>query len=81
MAGGANPGRDPTAMTFWKRRKPADLVVELTEAMVPWPAPSEVIYEFPNQEQHVHDPETCTLRKCSQRVALRDKIKMTSIRG
>lgn len=35
-------------MKFWKRRRPIHIPAELHETRVPWPAPSEVIYEFLN---------------------------------
>lgn len=66
---------------FWKRRRPVHIPAGPRKAREPWPPPSEVIYDFVDLEPHVHDPQTCPLRRCSQRVKLKDKIKMKNVRG
>lgn len=58
-------------MKFWKRRRPVHIPAELHETRVPWPAPSEVVYEFLN----------VTPQESEGARALKDKITMTTLRG
>lgn len=64
-------------MKFWKRRKPIDLVESQLQAVAQWDGPSEVIHDLAMAKIM----EEMNRNIQPKRIPLRDKIKMTSIRG